>query len=89
VPSNVIRAFDYDSQRNELTVTFVSGRVYVYALVPPAVADAMRAAFSKGAFFNREIRDRYPVREVAAGETATPASGRSAWRSDGSQGGGR
>ena len=64
MPSTVIRSFDYDAERNELTVAFVSGRVYVYPLVPPAVAAAMRTSFSKGAFFNREIRNRYPAREL-------------------------
>ena len=66
MPSTVIADFRYDSHRNELTVRFVTGRVYVYALVPPALADAMRASFSKGAFFNREIRNKYPAREIAA-----------------------
>jgi hypothetical protein len=66
MPSTVIRAFDYDSRRNELTVTFATGRVYVYSLVPPAVAEQLRAAFSKGVFFNREIRNRYPMREIMA-----------------------
>ena len=64
MPSAVIRSFDYDAGRNELTVTFVTGRVYLYLLVPPAVADTLRASFSKGAFFNREIRNRYRSREV-------------------------
>jgi hypothetical protein len=87
MPSSVIRSFDYASDRNELTVTFVTGRVYVYSLVPPAVAEALRASFSKGAFFNREIRNRYPVREVIADAkvAATPASDHNAWRSDESQ----
>jgi hypothetical protein len=66
MPSTVIRSFDYDSQRNELTVTFITGRIYVYSLVPPAAVDAMRASFSKGAFFNREIRNKYPAREVTS-----------------------
>jgi hypothetical protein len=75
MPSSVIRAFDYDRQRNELTVTFVTGRIYVYSLVPPAVAAALRTSFSKGAFFNREIRNRYPAREITPAATA-PAAGR-------------
>ena len=66
MPSSVIRAFDYDPARNELTVTFVTGRVYIYSLVPPAVIAEMQRAFSKGAFFNREIRNKYPSRELAA-----------------------
>jgi hypothetical protein len=33
--------------------------------VPLDEAEAMRRAFSKGIFFNKRIRDRYPWREVA------------------------
>ena len=66
MPSSVIRTFDYDPARNELTVTFVTGRLYIYSLVPPAAIAEMQRAFSKGAFFNREIRNKYPSRELAA-----------------------
>jgi hypothetical protein len=48
-----------------LQVTFVTGRRYVCDDVPPNVFAAFSAAFSKGAFFNHEIRDRYQYREVA------------------------
>jgi hypothetical protein len=65
MPSTAIRYFRYNSAKRELQVTFVTGRRYVYADVPPDIADAFRAALSKGTFFNREIRDRYAYREVA------------------------
>lgn len=64
MPSTVIRSFEYDAARNELTVVFTTGRVYVYSLVPPAIADAFKAAFSKGVFFNENIRDKYPHRKA-------------------------
>jgi hypothetical protein len=64
MPSTVIRHFRYDPTERELYVTFVSGRRYVYKDVPPDVFDAFRGAFSKGTFFNREIRDGYACREV-------------------------
>ena len=76
MPSTVIRSFAYDADRNELTVTFTTERVYVYSLVPPPVADAFSNAFSKGEFFNQNIRDRYPFRK--AGEKS---AGPSPWRS--------
>ena len=62
MPSQVIRDFRYDLARHELTVSFMTGRVYVYALVPPAVAGAFVEAVSPGAFFNTRIRDRFPFR---------------------------
>ncbi|NOJ46167.1 KTSC domain-containing protein [Bradyrhizobium archetypum] len=65
MPSTVIRNYRYDAARRALQVTFVTGRRYVYEGVPPDVFEAFRAAFAKGSFFNREIRDRYPYREIA------------------------
>ena len=64
MPSTVIRYFRYDPAKRELEVTFITSRRYVYEDVPPGVFDAFKAAFSKGAFFNREIRDRYTHREI-------------------------
>ena len=59
MPSSVIRAFDYDPAAHRLDIEFVSGRRYSYFDVSARVAEAMRRAGSKGAFFNRRIRDRY------------------------------
>ncbi|MFK4506309.1 KTSC domain-containing protein [Bradyrhizobium daqingense] len=64
MPSSVIRSFRYAPETRELKVTFVSGRLYVYEDVPAEVAAAFRDAFSKGSFFNREIRDRYAYRDI-------------------------
>ena len=64
MPSTVIRHFEHDPATRQMTVTFNTGRVYVYDDVPDAVAASMRAAFSKGAFFNAEIRNVYPCREL-------------------------
>lgn len=65
MPSTAIRDFGYDEASRQLTITFVSGRRYVYDGVPPAVFDAFKDAPSRGGFFNREIRDRYRFREVS------------------------
>jgi len=59
MPSSVIRAFEYDPHARRLAVTFVTGRRYAYLDVPQKVADAFRAAFSKGEYFNRAIRDHF------------------------------
>jgi hypothetical protein len=67
MPSSVIRSFDYDDARNELTVALTTGRVYVYSLVPPAVVAEFKSAFSKGRFFNEKIRGTYPYRDVTDG----------------------
>jgi hypothetical protein len=69
MPSNVIRNYLYDPAKSELWITFVTGRKYVYAAVPQNVFDAFKSAFSRGTFFNREIRDRYTYREIPSERT--------------------
>lgn len=64
MPSSVIRFHRYAPDRRELTVTFVSGRVYVYEDVPAELAAAFKDVRSKGTFFNQQIRDRYACREI-------------------------
>jgi hypothetical protein len=64
MPSTVIRRFDYRPEQRELVVEFVTGRIYIYSGVPEADAQAMRAAFAKGVYFNNHIRDRYACREM-------------------------
>ncbi len=59
MPSSVIRAFEYDTEQHRLNIHFVSGKRYSYHDVPSRIAEAMRAARSKGAFFNRRIRDSF------------------------------
>ena len=66
MPSGVIADIDYDAELSQLIVTFVTGRVYCYYMVPPDCVDAFRAAFSKGVFFNKNIRDRFPCREITS-----------------------
>ena len=59
MPSSVIRTYDYSPARRELRVIFQSGRRFLYHGVPEATYSAMRRAFSKGEFFNQNIRDRF------------------------------
>lgn len=67
--SKLIAAVDY-SPEHRLAITFHTGRVYHYFLVPPAVYAALQAAESPGRYFNTHIRNRYPTVEV------TPEKGR-------------
>lgn len=64
MPSTVIAGIEYQPRHSRLTVTFNSGRVYVYYMVPASTAAAFEAATSKGTFFNKRIRDKYTYREV-------------------------
>jgi hypothetical protein len=62
MPSSVIRSFSYDGRRRELLVVFPSRRRYVYRDVPGEAFAAMKASVSKGAYFNRHIRNHFPFR---------------------------
>ena len=65
MPSTAVRSIHYNAEREQLQITFVSGRAYVYLNVPESVYAAFTSSTSKGAFFNRFIRDRYKFRELA------------------------
>lgn len=71
MPSTVIRSYRYDRRRRALDIVFQSRRRYTYLGVPEETYDAMKAAFSKGEFFNRHIRDHFTFErngeEAAAG----------------------
>lgn len=75
MPSTVIRRFDYRPEREALDVEFVTGRRYRYRQVPPQVAEAFRAAFSKGRFFNARIRDHFAFDELEAADASDPWGG--------------
>ena len=66
MPSTVIRRFDYMPEAQELVIEFTTGRRYAYSDVPEREVQAMRAAFSKGRYFNAHIRDRYRCREIVS-----------------------
>lgn len=73
MPSTVIRSYHYDRRRRALDIVFQSRRRYSYRDVPEETYEAMKAAFSKGEFFNRHIRDRFPF-ERTGEEPATGLS---------------
>ncbi len=64
MPSSAVESIGYEKEHARLTVTFTTGRVYQYFMVPAYIAAAFKNALSKGTFFNTRIRDRYTCREV-------------------------
>jgi len=64
MPPNAISDITYDRKRERLAITFVGGRIYEYVDVPAEVAASFQSAFSKGAFFNSYIRERYDFKEL-------------------------
>ena len=64
VDSSLIRSVTYGADAT-LTVRLHSGAVYRYFTVPRTTLEAFLAATSKGTYFNRHIRDRFPYQRVA------------------------
>ena len=62
VHSSSVAAVGYDEDRHELSVKFVGGDTYVYAMVPPSVYRTLLGADSVGRFVNQTIKPTYPVR---------------------------
>jgi hypothetical protein len=59
MPSSVIRHFWYDPAHQKMDVVFTSGARYSYHDVPEDTYRSMKRAFSKGKYFNVNIRDQY------------------------------
>jgi hypothetical protein len=64
VESTTLATVAYDETRERLQLEFCSRAVYVYFGVPPAVHQALLEAPSKGRYFNRTIRGRYPYHPI-------------------------
>jgi hypothetical protein len=65
VESTVITSFGYDRHDRKLSVTFASGAVYEYGSVPASVYREFAASESKGRFFAKRLRGKYPFIKVA------------------------
>lgn len=61
--SSVLKAAAYDPATAVLELEFTSGDVYRYFAVPPSMFKALIEDESPGAYFNRNISDKYPTRQ--------------------------
>ena len=64
VNSESLCTVGYDPDQRILEAEFVNGTVYRYSNVPRSTFLSLMAADSKGAYFNRRIRDRYVCKKV-------------------------
>jgi hypothetical protein len=72
VESTTLATVGYDDARELLQLEFRSRALYRYFDVPAAVHEALLRALSKGSYFNRAIRGRFPYRLVSNFEVAVP-----------------
>jgi KTSC domain len=69
VESTTLSALAYDDAREILQLEFRSRAIYHYYGVPAAVYEALLGAASKGSYFNRVIRGRFPYALCAPAQT--------------------
>jgi KTSC domain len=60
VDSSAIRSMGYDPESRTLEVEFQSGSIYDYFGVSSRLWASLQGAPSKGSFFARQIRGRFP-----------------------------
>jgi hypothetical protein len=66
VESLTLATVAYDVTRSLLQLEFCNRTAYLYFGVPPAVHQGLLDAPSKGRYFNRAIRGRFPYRPMPA-----------------------
>jgi hypothetical protein len=64
VESTTLRSAGHDAQSAVLELQFCNGAVYQYWLVPPRVYRDLLRAYSKGVYFNQNIRGRFPYQRI-------------------------
>ena len=64
VDSTLLASVAYDAGQSVLYLGFRDGVSYLYFKVPESVHQGLLAADSKGAYFNRQIRNRFRYERV-------------------------
>jgi hypothetical protein len=64
VESTTLRSAGHDPKSAVLELQFRNGALYRYFLVPQQVYRDLMGASSKGAYFNQNIRGRYPYQRA-------------------------
>jgi hypothetical protein len=63
--STTLASASYDGRHARLELEFRDGTRYLYSGVAPNVYRELLGATSKGSFFNRYIRNRFPYAKMA------------------------
>jgi hypothetical protein len=65
IQSSNLKAATYNTESEELTVTFNNGSIYVYEKVPWAKFTKLRLAESQGKFFNESISKNHKYKKAS------------------------
>lgn len=57
--SSVLLKATYDTETEEMVITFKTGKEYSYYSIPKIVWNEFRTSESKGSFFSRQIKGKY------------------------------
>ena len=76
VASTTLATVAYDESRKLLQLEFCSRAIYHYFGVPTGVHEALLEAPSKGSYFNRAIRGRFPYRRLIPAVASGALDGR-------------
>lgn len=64
VQSSNLNAVDYNTETKDMLIEFYTGQKYLYKQVPFTVYNELLHASSKGAYFNKNIRNKYVTLKV-------------------------
>jgi hypothetical protein len=73
IASSTLATVGYDRAHQVLWLEFRNRAVYRYFGVPARVHQDLMAADSKGSYFNRNIRGRFPYHRLPDNEQQSPA----------------
>lgn len=60
-----LQSVAYDPTTQIMQIEFRNGSAYEYSDVPPEILAGLLAAESHGAYFNENIRNRFPYRRLS------------------------
>lgn len=75
VESTTLWTLAYDDGRGILQLEFRSRAIYHYYGVAAAIYEALQCAASKGSYFNRVIRGRFPYALCASAQSSLAGKG--------------
>lgn len=64
IKSSNLKSAKYDTESEDLTITFNNGFVYEYSKVPWSLFTKFRMSDSQGKFFNQNISKKYDYKRI-------------------------
>jgi len=65
IASSNLKKAKYDTEKKELTITFMNNSIYVYNDVPWEIFVRLRLAESQGKYFNENIAKKYTYKKIS------------------------